>query len=398
LTEGHSNTESFGGMLSRLDRTVFHVTYVLLQERPNSTIANFTKAQSLVDHIHIFSKEEQDISNGAWTNRIAKHIESWEMDIIFYLDLTMSTYARRLGMQRLAPVQINSIGHPITSGHDRSIIQYYISWAAAELPSLEEAQSHYTEELLLLPSDIVYQYYEPRVVAGKQVSRIDGQRFDQFTRTDFGLPPNNNTRVYLCMQKPFKFHPEFDELLCGIMSKDMHGWIVLHRETNPANQNMFEHRLKDAGCDMTRIAFLDQQSHHRLLALYRVSTVILDSYPAGGDTTTREVLEMGKALVTLPARLLGGRWSLGYMSTIGLKESTKKALIASSPEEYIRLAVELGLDDVLRESVEVDIRNSVKNLFHRDDAIGAWEKILLDISPYHQCHKKDTEGKHLEEL
>eukprot|EP00957_Ditylum_brightwellii_P162004 12334185-Ditylum_brightwellii.AAC.1 len=193
LTEGHSNTESFGGMLSRLDRTVFHVTYVLLQERPNSTIANFTKAQSLVDHIHIFSKEEQDIFNGAWTNRIAKHIESWEMDIIFYLDLTMSTYARRLGMQRLAPVQINSIGHPITSGHDRSIIQYYISWAAAELPSLEEAQSHYTEELLLLPSDIVYQYYEPRVVAGKQVSRIDGQRFDQFTRTDFGLPPNNNT-------------------------------------------------------------------------------------------------------------------------------------------------------------------------------------------------------------
>ena len=394
LTEGHSNSESFGGVLSRLDRNIFDVTYVLLAEQSNNAgiIAEFTKTHSS-DRVLIWSKEAGDVSNGAWTTRWAKEIASWQMDIIFYFELTMSTWARRLGMQRLAPVQVNSIGHPITSGHDRSVIQYYISWAAAELP-LEEAQTHYTESLKLLPSDIVYQYYERRILPD-QVSRIDGQAFGHLSRFDFSLPPNK--RVYLCMQKPFKFHPEFDSLVCGIMTKDPDGLVVLHREPSSANQEVFEKRLERAGCDLLRITFLDQQPHHQLLALYRESTVILDSYPAGGDTTTREVLEMGKPLVTLPARLLGGRWSLGYLSNIGLKESTKKALIASTPDEYVDLAVQLASDDAFRESVEADIRQSVSNLFHRDEAVSAWQHILLEISPYQQC-QEDREEDLREEL
>ncbi|KAL7541863.1 hypothetical protein ACHAXR_011861 [Thalassiosira sp. AJA248-18] len=386
LTEGHSNSETFGGMLSRLDRDIFDVTYVLLAEMENSKIAEFTKTHP-ADRVHIFSKEAGDVSDGAWTMRMANEIESWEVDIIFYFDLTMSTLARRLGMQRLAPVQVNSNGHPITSGHDRSVVQYFISWAAAELP-LEEAQRHYTEELIMVPSDIFYQYYERRTLPG-QVSRMDGQPFGHLTRSDFGLPSSSRHKnVYLCMQKPFKFQPEFDELVCGVMAKDPNGWIVLHREISPANQEVFEKRLKRNGCNLSQITFLDQMPHHRLLALHRESTVVLDSYPAGGDTTTREVLEMGKPLVTLPGLLLGGRWSLGYMSNIGLKESTKKALIASSPDEYVKLAVQLASDDAFREMVEADIRKSVKNLFQRDDAVVAWQKIFLDISPYQQCSRE----------
>ena len=64
---------------------------------------------------------------------------------------------------------------------------------------------------------------------------------------------------------------------------------------------------------------------------------------------------MGKPLVTLPARLLGGRWSMAYLSKIGLKAATKKALIANSFEEYIDLAVTLARDDNLRTYVEADI-------------------------------------------
>jgi len=394
ITEGHSNSESFGGMLSRLDRNIFEVTYVLLVEQGYKDIALFTKTHPN-DRIHIMSQDKTvDERNGAWTTRLGKEIESWQMDIIFYFELTMSSIAQRLGMQRLAPVQINSIGHPITSGIDRSVVQYYISWGAAELP-LEIAQTHYTEELKLLPSDIIYQYYERRVLPG-EVSRMDGQSFGQLNRSSLGLPSDG--RIYICMQKPFKFHPEVDTLFCGIMMKDTKARVVLHREKSKANQLVFERRLKTAGCDLSRITFMEQQPHHRLLALYRESTVVLDSYPAGGDTTTREVIEMGKPLVTLPARLLGGRWTLGYLSNIGLKESTKRALIASSEEEYIHFAVRLAMNDTLREDVEADLRSCSSNLFERQEAVVAWQNMFLEISPYKQCQGFQAEEETRDEL
>ena len=60
------------------------------------------------------------------------------------------------------------------------------------------------------------------------------------------------------------------------------------------------------------------QPHHKLMALHTLSDVILDSYPAGGCTTTRESLEVGGLVVTLPARYLGSRWTLAYYSIIGV--------------------------------------------------------------------------------
>ena len=385
LTEGHSNSESFGGMLSQLDRNIFEVTYLLLVEPTyaHQQIAEFTKTHPQ-DKVYSWSKNDHlDAANGgAWPLRWGEDIAKWELDIILYPDLTMSNLARRLGMMRLAPVQVNTNGHPVTSGHDRSVIQYFIAWEAAELP-LEEAQTHYTEELKLIPSNCVYQYYKRRIVPGSQMSRMDFQQFGHLTRSDFDLPHNKN--IYLSMQKPFKITTEFDKLACGIIKKDQDAILVLLRSDSQANQNVFKERLARAGCHMSRVKFLDQQPHHRLLALYKEATVILDSYPAGGDTTTREVIEMGKAVVTWPARLLGGRWTVGYLNSIGLKEATKKALIASNAEEYISLAVTLANDDNLRKYVEADILASSSYLFEQQNAVDEWQKMLLEISPYQQC-------------
>ena len=109
-----------------------------------------------------------------WLERAKRTILRLDLDVLLYLDLTMSSFAHRLAMSRLAPVQAVSHGHPVTSGIPRGTMDYYISWAAAELPT---AQEHYTEELMLLPGDTLHQYYLPRVAPGGGVSVIDGQPF-----------------------------------------------------------------------------------------------------------------------------------------------------------------------------------------------------------------------------
>eukprot|EP00977_Amphora_coffeiformis_P018008 scaffold6074_cov167-Amphora_coffeaeformis.AAC.1 len=388
LSEGHSVSEDFGGVLQRLDRNYFDVTYIYLFETGSPNMANFTQVHP-TDKRLVWKKEPTDQGNGAWVLRWGKEVAAMELDMILFLDLTMSTFTRRMGMMRLAPVQLNTHGHPITSGHDASVVNYFVSWAEAELP-LEQSQTHYTEQLRLIPYGKLHQYYEPRTLPGDK-SRMNGQPFGHLTRDDFHLPPD--VSLYLCMQKPFKLHPEFDPLVCGVLHKDPNGYAVLHKEDVEANHKIFLERLGRAGCDMKRVKFLNTQQHHRLLALYRMSTVVLDSYPAGGCTTTREVLELGRAVVTLPARLLGGRWTRGYYHALGVNEATLKVLIAESEEEYIDLAVALGTNATLRSEVEAEIRRVVPTLFGRWEAVEEWQRILLDVSPITPCAKLEQEEK-----
>ena len=76
-----------------------------------------------------------------------------------------------------------------------------------------------------------------------------------------------------------------------------------------------------------------------------------------------------------------GRWTLALYNIIGLDETTKSALIASSAEEYILNAVKIGTDPKYREQLESKILERIPTLFYRKEAIEEWEKILLKVSP-----------------
>ena len=212
MSQNHPVTEDFGGVLQRLDRDVFDVTYMILHEKSHPMEnADFMLANIKMDTIVNFAKDKSEVFNGAWVRRIGEEIENHRFDIILYLDMTMSSFVRRLGMERLAPVQVNTHGHPVTSGHPRSVIQHFVSWSEAELP-LEESQAHYTEDLELIPKGKIHQYYTPRVSTGpdgRRFSRMNGQPFDNVTRTDLGFPRNilegnTDANIYVCMQKPHK--------------------------------------------------------------------------------------------------------------------------------------------------------------------------------------------------
>lgn len=373
ITESSPPTWTFNGVLRRLDRDLFEITFIYL-DSVGEKVASFVYSNPK-DGVLVLSKGPQDIQNGAWITRFHKDVEDLDLDILFYLDVHMNPFTTRMAMSRLAPVQCLSHGHPMTTGMPS--MDYFISWGASELAT---AQEHYTEKLVLLNASAAHQYYEIRHDPERLTSKLDGLPFGHLlNRGAFPtIPADGNW--YTCMQKPHKFMSDMDSMVCGVLQRDPKGRLVLH-ELKEKHVEPFRKRLIDAGCDMNRVHFLPAQPHHRLLALYSVSDVILDSHPAGGDTTTREALEMNKLVVTYPGRLLGGRWSYGYIKHLG-DQRLAEHLIASSVEEYCDKAVTLGTDPKIRQEMEDRLKQTLlPRLYEQDEAVRSWETVLKQISP-----------------
>ena len=87
-----------------------------------------------------------------------------------------------------------------------------------------------------------------------------------------------------------------------------------------------------------------------------------------------------------PARLLGG-----VVQHFWFERKVKETVIASTPQEFIDKAVALGTNETLRRSVEQSIAKAVPNLFHREESVRAWGKILLQASPVTICENKEEE-------
>ena len=142
----------------------------------------------------------------------------------------------------------------------------------------------------------------------------------------------------------------------------------------------------------------------RLFALYGLSDVMLDSYMAGGCTSTRHALELGAPVVTLPAAYLGGRWTKALYDIMGVTD-----LVASSKEDFVELAVKVATSETsgrrrrrrqsggagagagadgssndgnkasFRELVVEKIRRNFGKLLHSVEAVTEWEKMLIRL-------------------
>ncbi len=348
--EKNSVMADFKGVIHRLDRSKYQFVFINIIEKGHRNDFPWKD-----EHRIEITSEDVD-----WLDRARTLIESHSFDLILYLDSTMSSSVQQLMMSKLARVQAVSHGHPVTSGIPKETMNYFVSWGAAELPT---AQDHYTEQLILLDANTMHQYYNHRVDDNGN-SVITNEPYGQFQRiyfeTLYHVPVQR--RWYTCMQKPFKLHPEFDEMCLSILEKDRNGVLILHDCDHQEQRDVFQERLNKF---IDRIYFVPALPHHILMGLYNLSDVILDSYYAGGCTTTREALEIGAPVVTLPGKYLGGRWSYAYYQIMEYTE-----LIAESKEHYVELALKVGPEHKER------ILANVHKIFHREEAVQSWTNVI----------------------
>ena len=136
-----------------------------------------------------------------------------------------------------------------------------------------------------------------------------------------------------------------------------------------------------AGIDRARIAFAPKRSLIDYFELHQSIDIALDSFPYAGGTTTCDALWMGVPVVTLAGagEIAVHRGGASILSNVGLTD-----LIATSPEQYVEIAVRLardpdrliGLRRGLREVMEASVLMSphvfVGDLEH------AWRKLWCD--------------------
>ncbi|MBY0405352.1 MAG: tetratricopeptide repeat protein, partial [Cyanobacteria bacterium] len=233
---------------------------------------------------------------------------SEEADIIFYTDIGMEPMSYYLGMQRLAPVQCVTWGHPSTTGI--SEIDYYLSskWLETDLAT---AQTHYQEKLVLL--DEILAGFDPVTISNANPPQ----------KSQFGFQESDH--LYVCPQTPYKFHPDFDALIQEVLLKDPQGkFVVFEGEQKYWTEQLktrWKKLLKDTPEAFDRIVFQDKLPRTEFIRFLSVCDVMLDIPQFGGGSTSLDALSVGLPIVTLEGTLMKMRMTAGLLNRMGVTDT-----------------------------------------------------------------------------
>lgn len=317
------------GRIQHLDRTRFEVTVLSATGRRDAVSEQFRAA----------ADRYRELPRGVAAAR--QVIADQDLDVLIFADVGMDALTATLAWSRMAPVQCVTWGHPDTTGSPH--MDYFLSSDLLELP---EADSHYSEQLVRLP--LLATYFEwPLLCVSDEAAGVPSQKQNtpfsrdqrQALAAEFGL--SSTRHRYVCPQTLFKFHPDFDAVLAGILNADPRAELILlagrvEHWTQRLKQR-FEKTLPD-GC--RRVRFLSAQPRESFLRLLAAADVILDPLHFGGGHTSYEALATGTPVVTLPGRYLRSRITHALYRKMNLT-----GLTASDTASYITTTVRLATDE-----------------------------------------------------
>ncbi len=282
------------------------------------------------------------------------------LDLLFltevYTDLLLQSF---LACHRLAPVQVTSWLSSGTTG--LPTIDYFIS--SRLLEQSEQPERFYSEQLIQLEE--IPSYILPPVMLSPPPPR-----------SDYGLP-DKPAHLYLCPHLIYKLHPDFDVVLAEILERDPDGHLVLlSRPDNRYLRNRLLARFEKAFPQlMPRIWFLPKLSAQDYLGLLSIGDVMLDPFYFGGGTTSYEAISVGLPIVTYPGERLHGRITHGFYRKMGVLDC-----VAYTPQDYVRLAVELGTRPDFNATVRERLLNKGPLLFENQAAVEELAQRLVSLA------------------
>jgi CRISPR-associated protein Csy1 len=335
----------FASWITDLDKSRFEV----FAYYGNETIAEDTRAIAAAADVfrHVSGKP---------LAAIAREVAADELDVLVYPELGMHPETFALAALRLAPVQCAGWGHPTTTG--LSTIDWFISPGEMEP---EGGEAHYAERLARLPG------------LGTRYALPQGDPSPP-DRNVIGVPEGRT--AYFVPQSLFKIHPDNDELLARVLSRDPSGVAVMFPSSLAPLTDAYRARLGKclASHGMAldeRVRFLAFAPHREYLRINQACDVMLDTVHWSGGNTSLDALACGLPVVTMPGALMRGRQSAAMLRAVGVPE-----LVAQDADEYVETAVRLGRSRDERRAVSERIVRGREALFERGEPVRALEAFL----------------------
>ena len=250
--------------------------------------------------------------------RTAQAIHAASIEILFDLNGYCGKDNAELMALRAAPVQVNYLAYPGTSG--APWMDYLLADAVVTPDAMRPAIS---ENLLRLP-----RCYQPsdttRYVAAAP------------SRAACGLPEHGT--VLACFNAGYKLNPasfaRFLRVLDGVPGSVL--WLL-------SAGSDADGRLRQAaaahGVAPARLVFMPHLPHAEYLARYALADLFLDTLPYNAHTTASDALWAGCPVLTLRGETFAGRVAASLLEHVGLAE-----LVAADEAAFIAGAIELGRD------------------------------------------------------
>lgn len=277
-------------------------------------------------------------------------------DVLIYSEIGMDAMAVKLASLRLAPLQLATWGHPMTTG--LPLVDSYLSAEAFEPP---DAQAHYTEELVSLPGLGVH--YPPLNVKSP---RID--------RKALGLP--DRSPLLICPGLPFKYAPADDHVWLDIAQRAPAARLVFFNAGPPELHERLRLRLTLAfaarGLDINQHAsWLPIQGRPEFFALMRDACLFLDTLGFSGFNTAMQAVECELPIITMEGSALRSRFGSGILHELGLDEC-----VASDKAAYVDKVVALVNDNGKRLAVQAHMRRHADRVFSTTAPVRALERFI----------------------
>jgi len=258
----------------------------------------------------------EDVSN--ISDKEAAYL-SRKLEIDIAIDLKGLTSNSRSGIfsYRAAPIQINYLGYPGTTGAD--YMDYII---ADEVIIPKESSNNYTEKILYLPD-----CYQPNIKK-REISK------KSFKRSDFGLP--ENSFIYCCFNSNYKITPHIFNIWMNILKAVPNSVLWIYKTNETASKNLIK-ESKAKGVDPNRIIFASYLPNDEHLKRISFADLFLDTFPCNAHTTASDSVRMCVPIVTLIGKSFASRIAASILSCLDMKE-----LITRDEKEYQNLAIDLA--------------------------------------------------------
>jgi predicted O-linked N-acetylglucosamine transferase (SPINDLY family) len=249
---------------------------------------------------------------------IARLARSLSVDIAVDLGGFTRGSRPRIFALRAAPLQVSYLGYLGTMSAD------YMDYLVADDTLIPQARRpHYAEKIVYLPS---YQVNDSkRPIAPRR-----------FSRQELGLPQQGF--VFCCLNSTYKLTPATFDGWMRILTR-VPGSVLYLLGGSAALEGNLHREAQARGVAPDRLVFGARLPPAEYLARYRAADLFLDTLPYNAGTTASDALWAGLPVLTCMGATFAARVGASVLRAVGLPE-----LVASTPEQYEQLAVELASD------------------------------------------------------